>query len=131
MDDAPRTITMLQSLHDLGVHLSIDDFGTGYSSLAYLRRFPVDVVKIDRTFVRGLGRDLEDSAIVAAIVNLADTLGLTPVAEGVETALQRDALVGLGCSHAQGYFFARPVAASEAEVALVAATHHVLLEETA
>ncbi len=118
MDDAPRTVTILQSLHDLGVQLSIDDFGTGYSSLAYLRRFPVDVLKIDRTFVGGLGKDLEDSAIVAAVVNLADTLGFTTIAEGVETDLQRECLVSLGCSRAQGYLFARPVAADEAESAL-------------
>src|SRR6185503_18536839 len=89
-----------------------------YSSLAYLRRFPVDVLKIDRTFVDGLGRDLEDSAIVAAVVSLADTLGLTTIAEGVETGLQRDCLIGLGCSRAQGYLFARPVAAEDAARAL-------------
>lgn len=118
MDDAPRTIGVLNTLHDLGVQLSIDDFGTGYSSLAYLRRFPVDVLKIDRTFVGGLGKDLEDSAIVAAVVNLADTLGLTTIAEGVETDLQRDCLISLGCSRAQGFLYARPVAADEAETAL-------------
>ena len=118
MDDAPTTINVLRSLKDLGVHLSIDDFGTGYSSLAYLRRFPVDVLKIDRTFVGGLGKDLEDSAIVAAVVSLADTLGFATIAEGVETELQRDCLVGLGCSRAQGYLFARPVAAADAETAL-------------
>ena len=118
MEDAPTTITVLEALHNLGVRLSIDDFGTGYSSLAYLRRFPVDVLKIDRTFVDGLGKDLEDSAIVAAVVSLADTLGFSTIAEGVETELQRDCLVGLGCSRAQGYLFARPVTASEAELAL-------------
>ena len=118
MDDAPSTVTVLETLHDLGVRLSIDDFGTGYSSLAYLRRFPVDVLKIDQTFVEGLGKDLEDSAIVAAVVNLADTLGFTTIAEGVETELQRECLVGLGCTRAQGYLFARPVAAPEAEAAL-------------
>jgi diguanylate cyclase (GGDEF)-like protein/PAS domain S-box-containing protein len=118
MDDAPTTINVLRTLKGLGVHLSIDDFGTGYSSLAYLRRFPVDVLKIDRTFVGGLGKDHEDSAIVAAVVNLADTLGFATIAEGVETELQRECLVGLGCSRAQGYLFARPVAAAEAESAL-------------
>jgi len=118
MDDAPSTVTVLETLHGLGVRLSIDDFGTGYSSLAYLRRFPVDVLKIDQTFVEGLGKDLEDSAIVAAVVNLADTLGFATIAEGVETELQRECLVGLGCTRAQGYLFARPVAAPEAEAAL-------------
>jgi diguanylate cyclase (GGDEF)-like protein/PAS domain S-box-containing protein len=118
MDDAPATITILTTLKGLGVRLGVDDFGTGYSSLAYLRRFPVDVLKIDRSFVSGLGKDLEDSAVVAAVVSLADTLGLTTIAEGVETRLQRDCLVGLGCSRAQGYLFARPAPAREAEVAL-------------
>jgi EAL domain-containing protein (putative c-di-GMP-specific phosphodiesterase class I) len=102
--------------------------------LAYLRRFPVDVLKIDRAFVTGLGKDVDDAAIVGAIVNLADTLGLATIAEGVETGAQRDALVGLGCSRAQGYLFARPVAASEAEAALddVARRHpntHEVLED--
>ena len=118
MDDAAATITILQKLKGLGLHLGVDDFGTGYSSLAYLRRFPVDVLKIDRSFVDGLGRDLEDSAIVAALVSLADTLGLTTIAEGVETELQRDSLLVLGCTRAQGYLFSRPVAAGVAEAAL-------------
>jgi diguanylate cyclase (GGDEF)-like protein/PAS domain S-box-containing protein len=118
MDDAVATITVLQSLKSLGVRLAIDDFGTGYSSLAYLRRFPVDIIKIDRSFVSGLGKDLEDSAVVAAIVSLADTLGLTTVAEGVETSLQRDYLLALGCTRGQGYLFARPVPASACEAVL-------------
>ena len=119
MDDAPYDHQRApERCKELGVRLSIDDFGTGYSSLAYLRRFPVDVLKIDRTFVDGLGKDLEDSAIVAAVVNLADTLGFATIAEGVETELQRDCLVGLGCSRAQGYLFAQPVTAAEAELAL-------------
>jgi diguanylate cyclase (GGDEF)-like protein len=118
MDDAARTTDVLQALHDHGVRLAIDDFGTGYSSLSSLRRFPVDVLKIDRSFVGGLGKDLEDSAIVAAVVNLASALGFTTVAEGVETDLQRECLVELGCTRAQGYLFTRPVAADEAESAL-------------
>jgi diguanylate cyclase (GGDEF)-like protein len=118
MDDAAATITILKSLKGLGVRLGVDDFGTGYSSLAYLRRFPVDVLKIDRSFVNGLGKDLEDSAVVAAIISLADTLGFTTIAEGVETRLQRDCLIALGCSRAQGYFFARPVSAPESETVL-------------
>jgi diguanylate cyclase (GGDEF)-like protein len=118
MSDAAATITVLTTLKGLGVRLGIDDFGTGYSSLAYLRRFPVDVLKIDRSFVNGLGNDLEDSAVVAAVISLADTLGFATVAEGVETALQRDCLVSLGCMRAQGYLFARPAGAVEAEAAL-------------
>jgi EAL domain-containing protein (putative c-di-GMP-specific phosphodiesterase class I) len=115
MDDAAHTIAILETLKRLGLRLGVDDFGTGYSSLAYLRRFPVDVLKIDRSFIHGLGRDLEDSAIVAALVSLADTLGLTTIAEGVETELQRESLLVLGCTRAQGYFFGRPVGAAEAE----------------
>jgi Amt family ammonium transporter len=118
MDDAAHTITILESLKDLGVLLGVDDFGTGYSSLAYLKRFPVDVLKIDRSFVNGLADDLEDSAIVAAIVSLADTLGLKTLAEGVEARIQQATLVGLGCTRAQGYLFARPLAVAEAETAL-------------
>jgi diguanylate cyclase (GGDEF)-like protein/PAS domain S-box-containing protein len=118
MDDAANTITILQRLKDLGVHLGVDDFGTGYSSLAYLKRFPVDVLKIDRSFVSGLGEDVEDSAIVAAVVSLSDTLGLITVAEGVEAELQREILVGLGCTRAQGYLYSRPVPPDEAEAAL-------------
>jgi diguanylate cyclase (GGDEF)-like protein len=122
MSDAPTTIKALQGLKVLGVKLAIDDFGTGYSSLAYLRRFPVDVLKIDRTFVSGLGNDSEDSALVAAIVSLAKALGLATVAEGVETEVQHGHLVGLGCERAQGYLFGRPVPAAEAETALVNST---------
>jgi EAL domain-containing protein (putative c-di-GMP-specific phosphodiesterase class I) len=118
MDDAATTIKILETLKGLGVHLGVDDFGTGFSSLAYLRRFPVDTLKIDRSFVKGLGDDLEDSAIVAAIVSLSDTLGLTTIAEGVETTLQRDCLIGLGCARAQGFLFARPAPAQDAETAL-------------
>ena len=118
MDDTAATITILQTLKGLGVRLDVDDFGTGFSSLAYLKRFPVDVLKIDHSFVRDLGKDPEDSAIIAAVVSLANAFAFTVIAEGVETGLQRDCLVDLGCSRAQGYLFAHPVEASEAETAL-------------
>jgi diguanylate cyclase (GGDEF)-like protein/PAS domain S-box-containing protein len=108
MEDAAKSVASLEELKDIGVELAIDDFGTGYSSLAYLRRFPVDVLKVDRSFVDGLGPDPHDSSIVAAIVNLAHTLGLVCVAEGVETDEQLAGLRGLGCDAAQGYLFARP-----------------------
>ena len=98
----------LSHLKRLGVKLVVDDFGTGYSSLSYLRRFPVDVLKVDRSFVDGLGSDPSDSAIVTAIVTLAHTLGLSAIAEGVETAEQLAELRRLGCDMGQGYLMARP-----------------------
>ncbi|MDQ3757952.1 MAG: bifunctional diguanylate cyclase/phosphodiesterase, partial [Actinomycetota bacterium] len=115
MEDAESARRMLSDLKDLGVYIAVDDFGTGYSSLAYLKRFPVDALKVDKSFVDGLGRESEDSAIVRAIVMLAQTLGLDTVAEGVETQQQLDELVPLGCVFAQGYHFARPMPAGELE----------------
>lgn len=96
----------VESLKRLGVRISIDDFGTGYASLGYLKRFPVDVVKIDRSFVGGLGSDPDDAVIVAAVVGLGHALGLTVVAEGVETGEQLRELAVLGCDQAQGFWFA-------------------------
>ena len=109
MRDAPATAATLAALRRLGVQVAIDDFGTGYSSLAYLKRFPVDVLKIDRVFVAGLDTNAEDVAIVRAMVSLARTLGLAVTAEGVETAAQAAQLRALGATHAQGYFFSRPL----------------------
>jgi diguanylate cyclase (GGDEF)-like protein/PAS domain S-box-containing protein len=106
----------LAELKEMGVSIAIDDFGTGWSSLAYLRRFPIDVVKIDRSFVSGLGIDAGDTEVVRAVVGLARALGLEVVAEGVETQAQRRALADLGCSLAQGYLFGRPVAADQLDL---------------
>jgi diguanylate cyclase (GGDEF)-like protein/PAS domain S-box-containing protein len=102
------SVAAMTALKALGVRLSIDDFGTGYSSLGYLKRFPVDSVKVDRSFVDGLGVEGEDSAIVAAVVSLGHALGLSVVAEGVETSGQLHQLLALGCDRAQGYWFSGP-----------------------
>jgi len=102
------TQEQLMALRDLGIHIALDDFGTGYSSLAYLERYPIDSVKIDRSFVAKLGSAPRGLAIVRAIVALARELDMTPVAEGVETADQADLLLALGCPMAQGYRFGRP-----------------------
>ena len=113
MADAESSLEVLEKLRGLGVELAIDDFGTGYSSLSYLKRFPVDVLKIDRSFVDGLGHDPDDTAIVQAIMVLASSLGLSVTAEGVETDTQLAELVRLGCDRVQGYLFARPETAAE------------------
>ena len=97
------------------MRIALDDFGTGYSSLTYLQRFPVDELKIDISFVSGLGKDPEDDVIVAAIVAMAQKLGLDTVAEGVETIEQMDTLRTLGCTIAQGYLVARPTPADALE----------------
>ncbi|MGH9276414.1 MAG: putative bifunctional diguanylate cyclase/phosphodiesterase [Acidimicrobiales bacterium] len=111
MDDLDVTVATLRRLKALGVLLAVDDFGTGYSSLSYLRAFPVDVIKVDQSFVAGLGHDPEDSAIVQAVVHMGRALQLTTVAEGVETAHQLIELRELDCDIAQGYHFARPASA--------------------
>lgn len=108
LDDSDSTVGSILALKQLGVQLSIDDFGTGYSSVGYLKRFPIDAVKVDRSFVDGLGSDPEDTAIVSAVVSLGHALGLTVVAEGVETRTQLDELIALGCDQAQGFYFQAP-----------------------
>jgi diguanylate cyclase (GGDEF)-like protein len=112
MDPARPVLEMLGRLRERGIHLAIDDFGTGYSSLSHLRQFRIDELKVDQTFVQGLGRDGEDSSIVAAVVNLAHNLGLSAVAEGVETAEQSRRVQLVGCDLAQGFYFAAPEPAS-------------------
>jgi CheY-like chemotaxis protein len=118
MGDPEVTITTLRRLKSLGLAISIDDFGTGYSSLAYLRRFPLDEIKVDKSFVDGLGRDPEATAIVAAVMGMAHALDLTVVAEGLETEQQLVALRSLGCDEAQGYYYARPQPAGEIDALL-------------
>ncbi|MFP5219374.1 MAG: EAL domain-containing protein [Actinomycetes bacterium] len=109
MADLGAAVRTLTALKDLGVGLAIDDFGTGYSSLLYLKKFPVDSIKIDRSFVAGLGRDPDDTAIVAATVALAHSVDVRCVAEGVETVEHLDLLRGMGCDFAQGFLFSQPL----------------------
>jgi diguanylate cyclase (GGDEF)-like protein len=122
MDDAEAAMVVLQQLSDIGVHLYVDDFGTGYSSLGYLKRFPVSTVKIDRSFVSGLGADSDDQEIVRAVVAMAHALNLTVVAEGVETVVQRDCLREMGCTSAQGWHYGRALPATEAVAAFIVQT---------
>jgi diguanylate cyclase (GGDEF)-like protein len=116
MEAGAGTIATLQALKGLGVQLAIDDFGTGYSSLSYLKRFPVDTLKIDRSFVHGIGLDSQDTAIVKSVIALAQTLDLKVTAEGIETIQQLDELVDLTCDEGQGYLFAKPQPSLEAAI---------------
>ncbi|MGH7540992.1 MAG: putative bifunctional diguanylate cyclase/phosphodiesterase, partial [Gemmatimonadota bacterium] len=113
MTDPDRTLGKLHELHSRGLRLAIDDFGTGYSSLARLRYMPVDVLKIDRSFVRGLDRDPQNGSMVSAMIALASNLGMTPLAEGIETEAEWRTLVERGCALGQGFHFSRPVPAEE------------------
>jgi EAL domain-containing protein (putative c-di-GMP-specific phosphodiesterase class I) len=122
MSDPERALPVLRRLHAMGVTLAVDDFGTGYSSLAYLRQLPVDEVKIDKSFVLGMGTDLSDMAVVRAIVELGHSLGLTVVAEGVEEDSAREQLVSMGCDVAQGYLISRPLSEERFEAWLRART---------
>lgn len=115
MTDPTRALRNLDALHALGVHLAIDDFGTGYSSLAYLKRLPVQTLKIDNSFVRNMLEDLQDELIVNSTIHLAHNMGLTVVAEGVENEALLSRLTDMGCDEAQGYFIGRPMAVVNAE----------------
>jgi EAL domain-containing protein (putative c-di-GMP-specific phosphodiesterase class I) len=120
MGDAGYNADILMKLKDLGVVVAIDDFGTGYSNLAYLKSFPVDILKVDKAFVDGMGESSEDTAIVEAIVSIAHALDLSTVAEGIETTEQIDRLEVLGCDLGQGYYFSEPLPAHEASLMLAA-----------
>ena len=113
MQDPQSAIAVMNALYENGTELAIDDFGTGYSSLAYLKNFPVGKLKIDRSFVRDIGRAASDGAIVEAIIRMAASLGMRTVAEGVETQEQLAFLRDRGCNAMQGYLLARPLPAAD------------------
>jgi EAL domain-containing protein (putative c-di-GMP-specific phosphodiesterase class I) len=116
VQDLDRATGVLHRLDALGAMVSIDDFGTGWASLTYLREFPVHALKIDRVFVDGLSSGPRDAAIVSSMISLGRELDLSVVAEGIETAEQRDRLLELGCAYGQGYFFGRPVAGAQIDL---------------
>jgi EAL domain-containing protein (putative c-di-GMP-specific phosphodiesterase class I) len=118
MQDADFTLAILKELKRMGVHISIDDFGTGYSSLSHLKHFPIDTLKIDRSFVKDLATDPKEESIVSAIIVLAHSLGMDVVAEGVETAEELSILRKHHCDKMQGYFFSRPVPPQDFEALL-------------
>ena len=118
LEDGERCVRALQSLREIGVSVALDDFGTGYCSLSYLRMLPIDGLKIDRSFVRGLGQEADAGSIVTSVIDLACSLGVSVVAEGVETEEQRARLREGGCDTMQGFLFAEPGPA-EAVVALM------------
>jgi EAL domain-containing protein (putative c-di-GMP-specific phosphodiesterase class I) len=118
MADPDRALATFKRLKSIGFRLAIDDFGTGYSSLSYLHRFPIDILKIDRSFISNLDESSDGEKIVSAILALSDGLGIQAVAEGVETVPQIDRLKRLGCKFAQGYVFARPLTKEAIEVLL-------------
>jgi EAL domain-containing protein (putative c-di-GMP-specific phosphodiesterase class I) len=126
MEHAQDNVRTLMALKDSGVSLSIDDFGTGYSSLSYLKRFPIDEIKIDRSFVSGVERDKDNAAIVTAVIAMAHSLGLRVVAEGVETPLELAYLLQQGCDECQGFLYSRPLPAADFGALLMAQSLPVL-----
>ena len=113
MEDPERALKVVTELRDMGLGISIDDFGTGYSSLAYLRELPVDELKIDRSFVTNVDLDAHNEVIVRSTINLAHSLGLEVIAEGIEREAERAILASLGCDLAQGYLMSRPLPAEK------------------
>ncbi len=109
VSDGSRLTPVLDRLHEMGVRLSVDDFGTGYSSLAYLRRLPIQEIKIDLRFVQGMATDADDRAIVKAVIGLARHFEIDVVAEGIETHRTVEELLAMGCETGQGYYFSRPL----------------------
>ena len=120
MQDVEQTVKILHRLNDMGVQVTIDDFGTGYSSLSYLKQFPVQALKIDRSFITGIPEDHEDRAITAAIIAMAHALGIQVIAEGIEREEQRQFLATKGCDKIQGFLFSPPLSVDEFRALLIA-----------
>jgi EAL domain-containing protein (putative c-di-GMP-specific phosphodiesterase class I) len=134
LNSSTKALRLFKQLNGLGIHFHIDDFGTGYSSLAYLQSFPIQTIKIDRSFVSKLGSSSNSVELVRAVIVMARDLGMETVAEGVETAEQLNSLKELGCNYGQGYLFSRPVNQQEIEKLLAdplygATTQAQLFEE--
>ena len=125
--DAEQALLSLTQLRELGVMIALDDFGTGYSSLSYLSRFPMDIIKIDRSFVAGLASNAVDTSIVRAVVQLAHDMDMTVIAEGIETSQQHELVTELGCDLCQGYYFAKPMPAQQVDSLLAGSRHPVQL----
>jgi EAL domain-containing protein (putative c-di-GMP-specific phosphodiesterase class I) len=123
MRNPESAVRLLAAIKKTGVRLSIDDFGTGYSSLAYLNQFPIDTVKIDRSFIRHLPESHSDAQITSAVIALGHSLGLTVVAEGAEMQAQIDFLREEGCDEVQGYFYSRPIPAGDMRIFLDRPVH--------
>lgn len=123
LESSSAVIDNLAELHEHGIQISVDDFGTGYSSLSYLKRLPISELKIDKSFVDGLGQDSDDEGITMAILSLTSTLNLRSVAEGVETEVQRTWLEKHGCDVLQGYYLSRPMEAVAFEDLLATIAH--------
>jgi EAL domain-containing protein (putative c-di-GMP-specific phosphodiesterase class I) len=118
MRDPARTLRILSAIQSLGVRIAIDDFGTGYSSLAYLQQFPIDTIKIDRSFIQGISTSAESTALIRTLVQLGKTLGLRTLAEGIENSEQLAVLRGEHCDSGQGYLIARPLDVAQIEAML-------------
>jgi EAL domain-containing protein (putative c-di-GMP-specific phosphodiesterase class I) len=116
MENPERVIKLLDKIRSRGIHLSLDDFGTGHSSLAYLKRFPIDTLKIDKAFIKDMPANTDDVAIARTIVAMARSLGLVTVAEGVESTEQHELLKTMGCDQVQGFYFSHPLPADEFNV---------------
>lgn len=115
MENESRIVDKLLQLREVGIDISLDDFGTGYSSLSYLKKFDVDYLKIDRSFVNNLSEASQDFVLCEAMIVMAHKLGIKVIAEGIETADQQQLLSAMGCDYGQGYLFSRPVPAGEFE----------------